>query len=210
MELNIRLVIFIAINYYLGCKIVCAGTVALEHIHEVSDNFGQDEVDLLNEAKLTDRQDRELIIKELNETLEYFENSGGNTSKTTHMQTNANALMTNLIRLQKNQNEIIRMVNDVITNQAEIAARDNDIINSVGVLQNLTQVLSEKYEMIEQALGAQGSEITMLANVSKSAQLELQNVHDENGHGYQGPVVQSIVSLTSSLTGQLVKCFMTL
>ena len=27
---------------------------------------------------------------------------------------------------------------------------------------------------------------------------------------YQGPVVQSIVSLTSSLRGQLVKCFMTL
>ena len=26
----------------------------------------------------------------------------------------------------------------------------------------------------------------------------------------QGPVVQSIVSLTSSLSGQLVKCFMTL
>ena len=26
----------------------------------------------------------------------------------------------------------------------------------------------------------------------------------------QGPVVQSIVSLTSSLRGQLVKCFMTL
>ena len=29
------------------------------------------------------------------------------------------------------------------------------------------------------------------------------------GH-YQGPVVQSIISLTSSLRGQLVKCFMTL
>ena len=28
--------------------------------------------------------------------------------------------------------------------------------------------------------------------------------------GYQGPVVQSIVSLTSSLRGQLVKCFTTL
>ena len=27
---------------------------------------------------------------------------------------------------------------------------------------------------------------------------------------YQGPVVQSIVSLTSSLRGQLVKCFTTL
>ena len=27
---------------------------------------------------------------------------------------------------------------------------------------------------------------------------------------FQGPVVQSIVSLTSSLRGQLVKCFMTL
>ena len=27
---------------------------------------------------------------------------------------------------------------------------------------------------------------------------------------YQGPVVQSIVSLTSSLSSQLVKCFMTL
>ena len=29
-------------------------------------------------------------------------------------------------------------------------------------------------------------------------------------HAVQGPVVQSIVSLTSSLRGQLVKCFMTL
>ena len=28
--------------------------------------------------------------------------------------------------------------------------------------------------------------------------------------GGQGPVVQSMVSLTSSLSGQLVKCFMTL
>ena len=32
--------------------------------------------------------------------------------------------------------------------------------------------------------------------------------HNENPD--QGPVVQSIVSLTSSLRGQLVKCFMTL
>ena len=29
------------------------------------------------------------------------------------------------------------------------------------------------------------------------------------GIRYQGPVVQSIVSLTSSLRGQLIKCFMT-
>ena len=31
-----------------------------------------------------------------------------------------------------------------------------------------------------------------------------------SGLKYQGPVVQNIVSLTSSLKGQLVKCFTTL
>ena len=33
---------------------------------------------------------------------------------------------------------------------------------------------------------------------------------ETRGYPYLGPVVQSIVSLTSSLRGQLVKCFMTL
>ena len=33
---------------------------------------------------------------------------------------------------------------------------------------------------------------------------------EAHGYPYQGPVVQSIVSLTISLRGQLVKCFTTL
>ena len=38
----------------------------------------------------------------------------------------------------------------------------------------------------------------------------IKNKHDEDSSDlFQGPVVQSVVSLTSSLRGQLVKCFVT-
>ena len=39
----------------------------------------------------------------------------------------------------------------------------------------------------------------------------IKNKHDEDSNDlFQGPVVQSLFSLTSSLRGQLVKCFVTL
>ena len=46
-------------------------------------------------------------------------------------------------------------------------------------------------------------------NVVTVAILDHWETNDSKGYMNQGPVVQSIVSLTSSLRGQLIKCFTT-
>ena len=51
--------------------------------------------------------------------------------------------------------------------------------------------------------------VSFLSVHTSGAQLSA-NSHPSINPTVQGPVVQSIVSLTSSLRGQLVKCFMTL
>ena len=56
-------------------------------------------------------------------------------------------------------------------------------------------------------------EIKRCVNVQFVKFFEMQSnrkLNQSAGAGGLGPVVQSIVSLTSSLRGQLVKCFMTL
>ena len=49
-----------------------------------------------------------------------------------------------------------------------------------------------------------------LGKISFHLCLDSSNDSNFSTANHQGPVVQSIVSLTSSLRGQLVKCFMTL
>ena len=54
--------------------------------------------------------------------------------------------------------------------------------------------------------------VLQTTNNSKLFQKKLttkKNVYGKQLGNYQGPVVQSMVSLTSSLRGQLVRCFMT-
>ena len=61
------------------------------------------------------------------------------------------------------------------------------------------------------AIFDQNTYICTLQNVlADNVDTKLTNKSEVQHVSYQGPVVKSIVSLTSSLRGQLVKCFTTL
>ena len=68
------------------------------------------------------------------------------------------------------------------------------------------RVLSTELYSVHTKLCKHLGNVFVLVYVSSGTVLFLNNIFNSYG---QGPVVQSIVSLTSSLRGQLLKCFTT-